>query len=114
MLKKPASFVLGSLKSSTYPRGYASGFNSPAASLDGLFEQPVTRAIVFLHRKILHSPCFSGNVQSESLRTLPFSKESADQFDKGLQQTIYSGKKELCDLYCFQGWMEQENCLSLS
>ena len=33
MLKKPASFVLGSLKSSTYPRGYASGFNSPAALL---------------------------------------------------------------------------------
>ena len=32
MLKKPASFVLDSSKSSTYPRrGYASGFNSPAA-----------------------------------------------------------------------------------
>ena len=33
MLKKPASFVLGSSKSSTYPRGYASGFDSPAALL---------------------------------------------------------------------------------
>jgi hypothetical protein len=33
MLKKPASFVLDSSKSSTYPRGYASGFDSPAALL---------------------------------------------------------------------------------
>jgi hypothetical protein len=33
MLKKPASFVLGSSKSSTYPRGYASSFDSPAALL---------------------------------------------------------------------------------
>jgi hypothetical protein len=40
LLKKAASFVLGSTKSSTYPRGYASGFVSPAAALDGLFEQP--------------------------------------------------------------------------
>ena len=35
MLKKPASFVLGSSKSSTYPRGYASGFDLPAALLAG-------------------------------------------------------------------------------
>ena len=28
-----ASIVLGSSKSSTYPRGYASGFDSPAALL---------------------------------------------------------------------------------
>jgi phage head maturation protease len=41
MLKKSASFVLGSSKSSTYPRGYASGFDSPAALLDGLFEHSV-------------------------------------------------------------------------
>jgi hypothetical protein len=40
MLKKIASFVLGSSKSSTYPRGYASGFDSPAALLNGLFEDP--------------------------------------------------------------------------
>jgi len=40
MLKKSASFVLGSSKSSTYPRGYASGFDSPAALLDELFEHP--------------------------------------------------------------------------
>jgi len=31
MLKKTASFVLGSSKASTYPRGYASGFDLPAA-----------------------------------------------------------------------------------
>jgi len=40
MLKKAASGVLDSSKSSTYPRGYASGFDSPAALLDSLFEQP--------------------------------------------------------------------------
>ena len=28
MLKKPASFVLASFRSSTYPRGYASGLHS--------------------------------------------------------------------------------------
>ena len=33
LLKKAPNFVLGSIKSSTYPRGYASGFLSPAASL---------------------------------------------------------------------------------
>jgi hypothetical protein len=45
MLKKSASFVLGSSKSSTYPRGYASGFDSPAASLDGLFEHPADYSV---------------------------------------------------------------------
>jgi hypothetical protein len=40
MLKKSASGVLSSSKSSTYPRGYASGFDSPAALLDSLFEHP--------------------------------------------------------------------------
>jgi len=40
MLKKLASFVLDSSKSSTYPRGHASGFNSPAALLDEIFEHP--------------------------------------------------------------------------
>jgi len=33
MLKKSVSVVLDSSKSSTYPRGYASGFDSPAALL---------------------------------------------------------------------------------
>jgi hypothetical protein len=35
-----ASFVLDSSKSSTYPRWSASGFDSPAALLDELFEHP--------------------------------------------------------------------------
>jgi hypothetical protein len=41
MLKNAASGVLGSSKSSTYPRGYASGFDLPAAWLDSLFEHPL-------------------------------------------------------------------------
>jgi hypothetical protein len=40
MLKTASSFVLGSSKSSTYPRGYASGFDSPVAMLEGRFEHP--------------------------------------------------------------------------
>jgi hypothetical protein len=40
MLKTSASFVLSSSKSSTYPGGYASGFDSPAALLDSHFEHP--------------------------------------------------------------------------
>ena len=36
-----SSFVLGSSKSSTYPRGYASGFDSPVALPDEHFEHPV-------------------------------------------------------------------------
>jgi CBS domain-containing protein len=40
MLKTASSFVLGLSKSSTYPRGYASGFDSPAALLEGRFEHP--------------------------------------------------------------------------
>ncbi|HET7058031.1 MAG TPA: hypothetical protein VFI05_04820, partial [Nitrospiraceae bacterium] len=38
MLKTVPSFVLNSTKSSTYPRGYASGFVSSAALLDNRFE----------------------------------------------------------------------------
>ena len=38
MLKKSASGVLGSSKASTYPKGYASGFDLPAALLDSIFE----------------------------------------------------------------------------
>jgi len=47
MLKKCPNNVLGSLKSSTYSRGYASGFDLPPALLDQLFEHPVCR--IFLH-----------------------------------------------------------------
>ena len=35
-----ASFVLASFRSSTYPRGYASGPSLAAAALDGHFEHP--------------------------------------------------------------------------
>jgi hypothetical protein len=38
MLKQAPNFVLGSKKSSTYPRGYASGCFSPAALFGDLFE----------------------------------------------------------------------------
>jgi len=47
MLKKTASFDLGSSKFSTYPRGYASGFDSPAAVLDGLSEHPAYGSSTF-------------------------------------------------------------------
>jgi len=40
MLKTTSSFVLDSSKSSMYPRGYASGFDSPAALLEGRFDHP--------------------------------------------------------------------------
>jgi hypothetical protein len=40
MLKMASSGVLGSSKSSTYPGGYASGFDSPAALLEDHFEHP--------------------------------------------------------------------------
>jgi hypothetical protein len=39
MLKMAPSGVLGSSKSSTYPRGYASGFNSPAALILNILEE---------------------------------------------------------------------------
>jgi hypothetical protein len=48
MLKTSSSFVLGSSKSSTYPRGYASGFDSPAALPDSLFEHPARRYLLAL------------------------------------------------------------------
>jgi hypothetical protein len=43
MLKKPASGVLASLRSSTYPRGYASGSSLAAALLDRHFEHLAER-----------------------------------------------------------------------
>jgi hypothetical protein len=52
MLKKSASCVLSSSKSSTYPRGYASGFESPAALLDGHFEHPASCLFGNVTRKI--------------------------------------------------------------
>jgi hypothetical protein len=44
MLKTASSFVLSSSKSSTYPLGYASGFDSPAALLEIRFEHPVGKS----------------------------------------------------------------------
>ncbi len=46
MLKTTPHFVLASSKSSTYLRGYASGFNSAAASWDRRFEHPPLFCIV--------------------------------------------------------------------
>jgi hypothetical protein len=40
MLKKASSFVLASLRGSTYPSGYAFAFSLAAAALEGLFEHP--------------------------------------------------------------------------
>jgi hypothetical protein len=45
MLEKVSSGALGSEKSSTYRRGYACGFSSPAALLGGLFEHPALHVI---------------------------------------------------------------------
>jgi hypothetical protein len=49
MLKKAASFVLGSSKFSTYTRGYASGFDSPAALLTAFLS--ILRGILYLSQK---------------------------------------------------------------
>jgi hypothetical protein len=55
MLKKSASSVLGSSKFSTYHRGYASGFDSPAALLDKLFEHPFEDG--FFVPEVCHRSC---------------------------------------------------------
>jgi hypothetical protein len=60
MLKQPASFVLDSLKSSTYPREYASGFNSPAALLDSLFKHPAEAFSPCSRHTIKALPCQKG------------------------------------------------------
>jgi hypothetical protein len=44
MLKKSSSFVLTSLKGSTYGKEYASPLRSVAALLEGLFEHPAGSA----------------------------------------------------------------------
>jgi hypothetical protein len=56
MLKKSPSIVLGSSKSSTYPRGYASGFDSPAALLDEFFEHLVDSVLSFQTCRPLNVP----------------------------------------------------------
>ena len=55
MLKKPASFVLASFRSSTYPRGYASGPSLAAALLDELFEHPAGVATLVPYVPVLEA-----------------------------------------------------------
>src|SRR5580765_2029729 len=76
MLKKSASFVLVSSKSSTYPRGYASGFDSPAASLDGLFEHPPGHFSCHSMRTDVE-PCAYHDRFPKHPKTLPESRPSA-------------------------------------
>ena len=71
MLKKSASFVLDSSKSSTYPRGYACGFDSSAAlfgtrrvlarqgwagETSGLFEHPARGSPIAIDMRTVE-PC---------------------------------------------------------
>jgi hypothetical protein len=66
MLKKSASGVLSSAKSSTYPKGYACGFDSPAALLDGLFEHPARETSTILDVQISNiSACPQSFLQFE-------------------------------------------------
>ena len=91
MLKKPASFVLDSSKSSTgtrpphisaartdmvllirrtvRPRGHASGFNSPAALLNSLFEHPAEA----------FSPCSRHTVPHIATMSMLFSRNLSDR-----------------------------------
>jgi hypothetical protein len=46
MLKKSASFVLASLKGSTYRKSVRLTFSLAAAVLDGLFEHPARHVVV--------------------------------------------------------------------
>ena len=57
------------------PRRYASGFDSPAALLDGLFEQPVwTHAVLLAFpAEVLRAVGFSGHSDPFSLRCLTLS-----------------------------------------
>ena len=63
MLKQSANYILGSSKSSTYPRGYASGFDSPAGLLNGLFEYP---AGIFFYFQDLRTSDIPANTQNFS------------------------------------------------
>jgi len=91
MLKKPASFVLDSFRPSTgtrpphhsaartdlvllirrtvRPRGYASGFNSPAALLSSLFEHPAEA----------FSPCSRHTVPQSATMSKWFSLNLSDR-----------------------------------
>jgi hypothetical protein len=73
MLKKALNCVLGSKKSSMYPRGYACGFFSPAALLNRLFEHPAWLLPLFGYpiehtaagtEQKLTQACYAGSVWS--------------------------------------------------
>ena len=57
LLKKSASFVLASFRSSTYPRGYASRSALAAALLDGLLGQPAAIFSIGPFSQILRVYC---------------------------------------------------------
>jgi hypothetical protein len=57
-LKKSASGVLASFRSSTYPRGYASGSSLAAALPDSLFEHPAW-VVLLISQKCKPSKCCS-------------------------------------------------------
>ena len=75
MLKTSASFVLSSSKSSTYPGGYASGFDSPAALLDSRFEHPALwKALVLLLVAVLSQswlPVFAQTAETKKSLSPP-------------------------------------------
>jgi hypothetical protein len=77
MLKKPASFVLDSSKSSTYPRGYASGFDSPAALLTAFLS--ILRFLLQLHNYIKCQRC----VRLSFSRSLKSVRVIADRTNDG-------------------------------
>jgi hypothetical protein len=52
MLKMTASFVLASLRGSTYPRGYASASSRAAAALDSHFEHPAGTVLAHDYSKV--------------------------------------------------------------
>ena len=68
MLKKSASVVLGSSKSSTYPRGYASGFDSPTALPNGLFEHPVWCILVIPDVQTSEIPAYPQIFSASAMR----------------------------------------------
>src|SRR5215470_8676772 len=82
MLKTSVSFVLGSSKSSTYPRGYASGFDSPAALLDSRFEHPVSwKASVLLLVAVLSQSWLPVFAQSNAEKTSLLPPQDVRVFD---------------------------------
>ena len=76
MLKRASSFVLGSTRSSTYPRGYASGLLSPAALLEARLNilQRLTRSYAMLQVEKINA--YYG--ESHILRDVSFTIDSGE------------------------------------